>query len=337
MKRTLLNFGKSSFHSALQFAILKEAMFRRGAALLCLTALVLCGTTIPAQGHGIVGKRLFIEPLFTEDANPKTELDFPVFESIHLPDGHYSAFNYGLEKKLSARFSVSFENSYNWFSPNGEPGVSGFNNVGFGAKYALYTSPKHEFIVSSWLGVDAPTGDVAAGAEPFTTITPGFLYAKGFGDLPSSGFSNWLRPFAVQGDFLLDFPAGAPNTPERANVPQADLVIEYSLPYLNAYVRHANAGYSVSDGGFRNGFSLGAIAGDLFPFVELNFEAAPYRGGRRAFGYYRPGVDYVGHYFQVGFAAELPANAFTGSHIGAVGIFDIFLDEVFPKFSRLHW
>jgi hypothetical protein len=312
-------------------------MFRRCATLVCLAALVLCGPTAPARAHGIVGKRLFIEPLFTEDANPKTELEFPVFESIHIPEGHYSAFNYSLEKKLSSRFSVSFDNSYNWLSPNGQPGVSGFDNVGFGAKYAIYKSPVHEFIISSSLDVEAPTGHVAAGAKPFATISPGFLYAKGFGDLPSSGFANWLRPFAVQGDFILDFPAGGTKTPDRANVPRADLVVEYSLPYLNGYVRHANAGYSVGGGGFRKGFSLGAIAGDLFPFIEFNFVAAPYQGGRRAVGYYRPGIDYVGHYFQLGVAAEFPANTFTGSHIGAVGIFDIFLDEVFPKFSRLHW
>jgi hypothetical protein len=312
-------------------------MHRCLATLLCLAALVLCGPAPPARAHGIVGKRLFIEPLFTEDANPKTELDFPVFESIHLPDGHYSAFNYSLEKKLSDRFSVSFDNSYNWLTPNGQPRVSGFDNVGFGAKYALYKSPAHEFIVSSSIDVEAPTGDVATGAEPFTTISPGLLYAKGFGDLPSSGAAKWLRPFAVQGDFLLDFPAGGTKTPDRANVPRADLVVEYSFPYLNAYVRRANAGYSVGGGGFRKGFSLGAIAGNLFPFVEFNFASLPYDGGRRAFGYYRPGVDFVGHYFQVGFAAELPANTFTGSHVGAVGIFDIFLDEVFPRFSRLHF
>lgn len=299
--------------------------------------LLLCGPAAPARAHGIVGKRLFIEPLFTEDANPKTEMDFPVFESIHVPDGHSSTFNYGIEKQLSPRFSVSFDNSYDWFTPDGERRVSGFDNVGFGAKYALYKNPKHEFIISSSIDVETPTGKVAAGADPFTTISPGFLYAKGLGDLPSSGFMKWLRPFAVQGDFTLDFPAGGTQTPDRANVPHADLVVQYSFPYLNAYLRHANAGYSVGGGGFRKGFSLGAIAGNLFPFVEFNFESLPYNGGRRAFGYYRPGIDFVGHYVQVGIAAELPANTFTGSHVGAVGIFDIFLDEVFPRLSHIHF
>lgn len=311
-------------------------MLRHRAASSFLVLMALCGLAQPAKSHGIIGKRLFIEPLFTEDANPKSELDFPVFESIRVPDGHFSQFHYSLEKKLSPRFSVSFDNSYNWLTPNDLPPVSGFDNVGFGAKYALYKSRAHEFIISSSLDVEAPTGKVAAGAEPFTTISPGFLYAKGFGDLPSAGFVKWLRPFAVQGDFLLDFPVGGTRTPDRANVPRTDLVVEYSFPYLNAHVRDANAGYSVGGGGFRKGFSLGAIAGNLFPFIEFNFAAAPYQGGRRALGYFRPGIDYVGHYFQVGMAAALPANTFTGSHVGVVVIFDIFLDAVLPKFRHLH-
>lgn len=312
-------------------------MFRRCSRLLSLVAFVLCGTAAPALAHGIVGKRLFIEPLITEDACPKTELDFPVFESIHAPDGHFSAFNYSFEKKITSRFSLSFDNSYNWFTPNGMRRVSGFGNVGFGAKFSLYQNSAHEFIVSSGLQVEAPTGDAAVGAEPYTVVTPQLLYAKGLGDLPSTGLARWFRPLAVQGDFTLDLPAGGPHTPDRANIPHADLVVEYSIPYVNAYVRPANAGYSVGDGGFRKGFSAGAILGDLFPFVEFNFASLPYNGGRRAFGYYRPGAMYVGHYFQVGMAAELPANSFTGNHVGAIGIFDIFLEEVFPKLRRLRW
>ena len=37
--------------------------------------------------HGTVGQRSFIEPLFTEDANIKNELDLPRAEFLMLPDG----------------------------------------------------------------------------------------------------------------------------------------------------------------------------------------------------------------------------------------------------------
>src|SRR5487761_920667 len=108
-----------------------------------------------APAHGIVGKRLFIEPLVTEDANPKNELDLPVWEVIQTPDGHTIAFNYSVEKKLMPRFSVGFDNSIVSFTPNGQNSIVGFGNIGFGAKYAVYRNAAHEFILSSALHVEA--------------------------------------------------------------------------------------------------------------------------------------------------------------------------------------
>lgn len=310
-------------------------MVRKALACACLLSLALLCQAPWALAHGIIGKRLFVEPLFAEDANPKTELDFPVFETIHRPDRHISTFGYSFEYRIAPRWSVEFDNGYDWLTPIGGREISGFDNAGFGVKYSPYRNEKHEFAVSSALHVEAPTGRDTLGVSPYTVITPGLLYAKGLGDLPDAGFAQWLRPLAIQGDFTLDFPAGGPQTPGRANIPHADLVVEYSVPYLNAHVRHASAGYSLGEGSYREGHSAGAILGDMFPFVEVNFEADPYKGGRRAYGYYRPGIDYVGHYFQVGIAAELPANSATGKHLGAVGIFDIFVDEAVPKLKAL--
>jgi hypothetical protein len=289
--------------------------------------------------HGIVGNRLFIEPLVTEDANPKNEFDFPILEAIPGPDGHHVTFNYSLEKKLLPRFSLHIEHSMAWFTP-GLPGASsrfGTGNFGLAAKYAFYKSSSHEFIMSGQFGIDLPTGDAAVGAEPFTTLSPEFLYAKGFGDLPSSAVFRWLRPFATQGDVGLDFPTGsAPGDPDARFMPRADIVLEYSVPYLNQFVRHTNSKYSLGEGYFRKGHSLGAILGNLFPFTEFNFAAVPTEpAGRKALGFFRPGVVYVGHYFEVGGAAELPANRFAGRHVGGIAIFDLFIDNVVPAFGRM--
>jgi hypothetical protein len=305
---------------------------------LCL-AVVFLLTAANAPAHGIVGNRLFIEPLVTEDANPKNELDFPILEAISDPNGHSVDFNYSLEKLLRPRVSVDFENSYSWFRP-AVPGairLSGWGNIGLGVKYALYKSPPHEFIMSAKFGVELPTGNTAVGANDFTTLEPEFLYAKGFGDLPSRGAWNWLRPFAVQGDVTLDCPAGGPRpNPVRRFTPRADLVLEYSIPYLNEFGRHANRNYSLADGFVRKGHSVSAIAGDLFPFTEFNFQAAPLGAtGRRTYGFFRPGVVYVGHYFEIGGAVKLPANSFTGTHLGGIGIFDLFIDDVFPAVNRM--
>ena len=286
-----------------------------------------------APAHGIVGKRLFIEPLVTEDANPKNELDLPVWEVIQTPDGHTIAFNYSVEKKLMPRFSVGFDNSIVSFTPNGQNSIVGFGNIGFGAKYAVYRNAAHEFILSSAFHVELPTGNPRVGADSSTTLTPELLYAKGFGDLPSSGMLDWLRPIALQGDFTLDFPIKGDSKSALSKVPHVDTVVEYSLPYLNAFVRHADAGYSLEDGNIREGHSLRAIAGNLFPFAEFNFSwvQSSVGTGLRPQGFIRPGMVYIGHYFEVGAAAEFPSNQFTGRSVGAIGIFDLFIDDVFPK------
>ncbi|HEV3483101.1 MAG TPA: hypothetical protein VGR97_12325 [Candidatus Acidoferrales bacterium] len=289
-----------------------------------------------APAHGIVGKRLFIEPLVTEDANPKNELDLPVWEVIQTPDGHTIAFNYSVEKKLMPRFSVSFDNSIVSFTPNGQNSIVGLGNIGFGAKYAVYRNATHEFILSSAFRLEAPTGNPHVGADSSTTLTPELLYAKGFGDLPPSPVLKWLRPLALQGDFALDLPIKGDSKLAPGKVPHADIVVEYSLPYVNAFVRHAGAGFALEDGAIRKGRSLQAVTGNLFPFTEFNFlwGQGSAGSGLRPQGFIRPGLAYVGHYFEIGAAAEFPTNSFTGRSVGAIGIFDLFIDDVFPK---LRW
>ncbi len=311
---------------------------RHGRAIVALCVMAACaGLSRVAAAHGKVGKRLFIEPLVTEDANPKDELDFPVFEAIQTPDGHVVTFNYSFEKKLMPNFSVGFDNSFARFSPNGQSAAWGFGNVGVGAKYALYRSTAHEFIFSSAVHWEAPTGSERVGGGGLNVLTPEILYGKGFGDLPSNGVWKWLRPFAIQGDFTADFAVGGTRASRPGAAPSADAVIEYSIPYLNRFVRHADAGYSMDEGGIRKGWSPQAIAGDLFPFTEFNFSWMSEQGGARLRpeGFIRPGVVYVGQYFEIGAAAELPANQFTGQSVGAIGIFDLFIDDVFPAVGKL--
>lgn len=290
-----------------------------------------------ARAHGKVGKRLFIEPLVTEDANPKNELDFPVFETIQTPDGHVIDFNYSLEKMLTPNMSVSFDNSFGSFAANGQSATWGTGNVGFGAKYALRRSVRHEFIVSSELHWEAPTGSERIGAGGFNILTPEILYAKGFGDLSDTGLWKWLKPFAIQGDLTADFAVGGTPATRPGAQPNVDTVFEYSIPYLNTYVRHKNKGFELEGGSLRDGWSPRAISGDLFPFAELNFSWTSVPGGARLrpTGFFRPGVTYMGHCFEIGAAAEFPANGFAGRSVGAIGIFDLFLDDVFPKVGAM--
>src|SRR5689334_16017977 len=62
--------------------------------------------------HGVVGERMFIEPLFTEDANIKDELDLPRAEFLMLPDGSSRSVGASFEKALYPnRWSLVIEQS----------------------------------------------------------------------------------------------------------------------------------------------------------------------------------------------------------------------------------
>src|SRR6516162_5702414 len=54
------------------------------------------------------------------------------------------------------------------------------------------------------------TGNRAVGAEPFTTLTPTWLAAKGFGFLPES--MKFLRPFGVTTQLGYLFPTESSTT-----------------------------------------------------------------------------------------------------------------------------
>lgn len=75
---------------------------------------------------------------------------------------------------------------------------------------------------------------------------------------------------------VLNFPTGGPaKQPAPRFTPEEDLVLEYSVPYLDQFVLHNNRNYSLGDGFFRKGRSLRAILGNLFPSSEFDFSAVP--------------------------------------------------------------
>jgi hypothetical protein len=155
-------------------------------------------------------------------------------------------------------------------------------------------------------------------------LQPMLLYGKGFGDVKI----NWLRPFAVQGDFGYGMSVTGPR--DRQVI--YDAVLEYSVPYLN-WMRKANGGYQMEHQ-LRRGHSLGAIVGDLFPFVEFN-GTTPVRGTPgSSVTFLRPGALYMGKYFQLSLAADSPENGYLGPHrTGGVILLDLFLDELHPAFG----
>jgi hypothetical protein len=268
--------------------------------------------------HGVVGQRMFIEPLFGEDANIKNELDLPRVELLTLPDGSLQTFDAALEKALyPERWSVVVEQSHIRRHSRGETPVSGFDELEIGTKVAAYRSPKHELVLTSALFVTVPTGSRRV-AEHHTAVEPALLFAKGLGDLKL----GYLRPFAVQGDVGYEASASG----ERERNANYDMVLFYSVPYLNPLIRNANAGFHLEHS-LRLGHSAAAIFGDMFPFVEFNGSTPVSGTPGKSPTFLRPGALYMGKYFQISAAADLPIRgAGPRQQVGAVILVDWFLD-----------
>src|SRR5215469_1961293 len=184
--------------------------------------------------HGTVGQRKFIEPLFTEDANIKNELDLPRAEFLMLPDGSSRSFSASFEKALYPnRLSVVIEQSRVYRRVAGST-IAGFDDLEVGTKLALYRSAEHELVLTPALFLTAPSGSHSV-AENRTKLQPALAFAKGFGDLKW----GWLRPLALQGDIGYETAV----TGERERYATYNMVLEYSVPYLNHVIRRADTGF----------------------------------------------------------------------------------------------
>lgn len=290
---------------------------------------LLCGS-LPLWAHGKVGKRLFLEPLTAEDANVKNEIDLPRFEFLSQPGGWARSLGYSFEKEIyPGRVSFVLDQDYVLQPQTSGASLSGWDNLDFGLKWEAYRNAPHEFALTPALFVTLPTGNPTVAAKQ-TSWRPMLLFAKGLGDL----HPGWLRPFALQGDVGYERSSSGP--PNRQAI--YDLVLEYSFPYLEQWVRHANHGYQLDDM-LRTGWRPGAILGDLFPFVEINgaqaVEHTP--GGKTVF--LRPGVAYMGQYFQLSAAWEHVVSGPPGwpSRSGGVILMDLFLDDIMPKIGWTPW
>jgi hypothetical protein len=270
--------------------------------------------TARAHAHGVVGQRSFIEPFITEDVNPKNEFVIARPEWDHSRDGRTLSLGFGLEKKISDRFSLTLDSEWDDITPKprDEPHASGFNNLGITLKYAFFINPEHEAITSVALESTAPTGTEQVGAEKDWSFKPFLLYGKGAGDLPNT--LKYLRPLAVQGDAGFEISTDHDRTTTLAH----NIAVEYSIPYLQSFVR---------DFGLRWPFNA------LIADTEFNFEHGVNgeEHGKTA-AFVTPGFVYMDRYVEVGVAGRFPLNARAHEELdwGIVWIVDIFIDDIFP-------
>ena len=164
-----------------------------------IIAVMLVGIPSSLWAHGTVGQRMFIEPLFTEDANIKDELHLPRAEFLMLPDGSSRSFGASFEKALYPnRWSVVIEQSRVYRRVAGST-IAGFDDLEIGTKLVLYRSAEHELVLTPALFLTAPTGSHSV-AEHHTQVTSSprirqRIWRPKMGLAPSFGVAgrHWLR------------------------------------------------------------------------------------------------------------------------------------------------
>lgn len=294
-------------------------VFKTGRVLLAISGAVfaIAGLEVTdAHAHGFVGDRFFPPTIATDDPFATDELLLPSVSYFKSPaaDGSPAVgttdVGFEFDKEIFPKFALGVSGDWLNQKPDGEPSSSGFDNFTLSVKYQLWQNDKHEAIFSiggAWeIG---GSGSKQVGADSRSTFTPTIYFGKGLGDLPDA--LKYARPFAITGTLGEDLPVSAdPNSLEWA------FALEYSLPYLQSQVKD---------------IGLPAPFKSMIPLVEFSFDSPQNRDGGKTTGTINPGILYETRYFQIGAEAIIPVNSATGSQVGAILQFQIFLDDIWPK------
>lgn len=283
-----------------------------------------------ASAHGFAGKRFFPATPTTDDPFVADELSLPLITQRRLaasadsPETLATGISADYTKRITPNLGIGFGVSHLRLAT--DQGVEkGFDNLSASVKYQFYKNDAREAVAS--VGVDwdiGGTGAKAVGAESFSTFTPGVFVGRGLGDLPES--MKFLRPLAFTGSAGVAIPSrkrsttideeGNASVEEHPDVLKLGFAIEYSLPYLQSFVK---------DVGLREPFNR------LIPLVEFDLQKPIDRGATGFTGTVNPGVIWAGRYMQFALEAIVPVNSRTGGRTGVLFQVHFFLDDIFPR------
>jgi hypothetical protein len=294
-----------------------------------LRMLTLVGAILLSAGrvfaHGVVGDYIFLEPLVADDPTPANELDIVEPGWVKSAAGTDYSTSLEFEKVLyiddnyMPRFSLSAGTGWHHLSPNEGPSADGFENLETAAKWSLFYSLEHEFMMSLALKVVLPVGAAGIRDQSHTSLGPEFLWEKALGDLPNLAGLKYLRPLGFQSDVGY-LPALGGHTSHDLF---ADGVVEYSIPYLSN---------SVKDFGLPQPFR------NLFLFTEFNYDQLITGPPGETFPgiVATPGIAYVSYHFEVSVGTQIPLNnaSVPGTHAAILGLLDIFYDSIFPRYGN---
>jgi hypothetical protein len=281
--------------------------------------------------HGVAGQRFFPTTFVVDDPFISDEFSL-LYNGLTMndPAGGPRIQTWSLDaafsKRITAGFGIEVDEQYQSLHTEGDGTVSGFANTEVNVKYQFFTSDEHETILSVGVSDEiGHTGSSKVGADPFSTISPAFYFGKGFGDLPES--LGALRPLAVTGVIGPNIPLqkttstandqGGVDVERNPTTLTWSFTLQYSFLYLQSFVK---------DVGLITPFNR------MVAIVEFSNETCLNEDCKnQTTSTINPGIAWIGKFTQFGVAAQIPTNSRSGADIGVLGLFHVFIDDLFPK------
>lgn len=286
-----------------------------GVAVACAVALL----AADAHAYEKIGRRRFIEPFATRDANPQDQLLLTLPSWVQSRQGRKLSLGYTIERRLTYALSASLGSA--WINDHPTVGAheNGGANLDLSFKYTAKIDRRREMVWSVGAGAVLPVGDhdVGAGGDP--VLRPTVMVAKGFGDLPDDLWR--LQPVAVMADAALEAPIGTDTAGDAVTL---NALLLYSLPYLETYVWDPR---------------LPPVVRDLTPLVEFSFRSTINGPHRPTAAFVAPALFYSARWYQLGVGGRLPANDTAHRELrwAVLGMIDVSYDQMVPALFGTPW
>jgi len=215
-----------------------------------------------------------------------------------------------------ANSSLLFAGGWNRINPAGKRRtIEGASDLSIWFRQGIFKSAQHELEITVSPFLVVPIGNRQIPDQGYTHLGGEVLLGKGLGDIPNSSSLKYVRPFALQTE--VGYAAriqGHANSDVFGN-----LELEYSLRYLDDFVERVD---------------LARPLIELAPFVQLNYAQSFLASRLTTKPDFRltPGLAYQNDHCQLSVGAQVALNgaAASGDRVAALGLVEIFYDDIFP-------
>jgi hypothetical protein len=278
-----------------------------------------------ASAHCFVGPRFFPATLLIDDPCVADEMSIPTvdwFKTGTSPPGSQWDVSAEFDKRITEDLGFGISDVWSQIRTPGGPTMAGFADLETTLQYQLLKDSSHETamllgLIVDWGGTSATNAGIGT---PYSLLTPTYYVGQGLGQLPDS--ISWARPLAVTGQVGYQIPTTSFIISQNTFVPQVLVYgasLQYSMPYLKSEVQD---------------LQLPDVINHLVPLVEAQLftpVANNFGNPSTTTGTINPGAIYVGSYYQIGLEAMIPINRTSGTGIGFIGQFHLYLDDMFPR------